>query len=211
MPLPTAQQVMFELQHYKTKNTTASIKQELLTKLQSLDQDNVDDLTAYLQDLLNNKSIEKKLKKILYKASIMLGQHFPRNQLENTNVVDPILFDCIAPQHLFISMDRYQWSIVSLANYFMTKNNYQNPVTRTLFAQLDIKKMKVIARKSGVTIRLEPTAPNNPGRGFDATTMMRQLYGFFSSPQRTTNNHHSFTTTTVAIPYAGGMAFRNDA
>lgn len=211
MTLPTVNQLIIELQTYKAKNITA-IKLELLDRLESLEEHNADDFTVYLCDLLNNEVIDKKLKKILYKVSLILGQLFPRNRLENGKALDPISLEHIDPKHLFISLDRHQWSIVNLVNYFVTKNKYQNPVTGALFNQLDIEKMKSIARKLGLTIRLqsELTASNNHSRRFDSTTMRHQLYNFFGSSFKTTTTANSSHTVTAiaAIPFAGGIVYR---
>lgn len=206
MPLPTLNQLVIELQKHKVEKSR-TIKLELLNKLELLDENNVDEFTVYLCNLLLHQDTEEKLKKILYRTSLVLGQLFPRNCLENGKVLDPILFEPIDPKHLFISLDRRQWSIVTLVTYFLKKNGYDNPTTGALFNQIDIEKMKSIARKSGLTIRLqsEHTASNNHTRRVNSTGMRDQLYNLFSS--YSSNNNNNVYQAICPVPFAGGIVY----
>ena len=184
MPLPTMGRVISKIQSYQNGGY-AQVRREILDRLEILDKNNVDQFNNYLLNLLNNSQYDKKFKKTIYKLVLVLGQLFPRNVVQNNNAVDPITLEEIDLNDMFISVDRYQWSIRSLIRFFSTKNTYINPITNLEFSSLDVYHIQKMATKCHLTIRFHTNADNRPNSSRSVAQQTKYseisslLYGFF--------------------------------
>ena len=184
MPLPTMSQVVSKIQSYRN-GRYAQITREILNQIEILNESNVDQFNANLIDLLNDPKYDKKFKKIIYKAVLVLGQLFPRNIVQNGDIIDPITLERIPSDDIFISVDRYHWSIRNLIRFFSTKSTYINPVTNLEFSSLDFYHIQKIATQCRLVIRFHTNTDSrlNPSRPIEHRTRSLEvsslLYGFF--------------------------------
>ncbi len=98
----------------------------------------------------------------MYKIALLIGQDFPRNQTsDDGQVLDPIFLSPIATEDLFVSLDRYHWSINGLVACLCAQNQYRNPVTGIIFTPKDIYELKKKIKSLGLHVSLNSNYQEN--------------------------------------------------
>ncbi len=152
VPFPSLDQVMAELLCLQNSIVAREVLARLEIGLKSEETRSL--LINRLRELVENPSEDLLVNKTIYRLLLVLGKLYPRNQYENGRPIDPISLTYIEEEHLFISIDCYQWSIIELSKYYKTMNEYRNPVIGIPFSEKDVVRMRKIATKSGVDISL---------------------------------------------------------
>ncbi len=208
MPLPTMRQVISKIQPYRN-GRYAQITREILGKIEVLSQENVDQFDSYLVNLLQDSRYDKSFKRTIYKIVLVLGQLFPRNTIQNGNVIDPITLEAIFPNDIFISLDRYHWSIRNLIRFFSTKTTYINPLTNLEFSPIDVYHIQKVATQYGLVIRFNTNIDNrsNPPRSLEHRARNLEisslLCGFFKHP----NASQQGNMIVIPIPFGGACIY----
>lgn len=206
MPLPTISQVVSKIQSYRNGRYD-QITREILNQIEILNESNIDQFNANLIDLLNDPKYDKKFKKTIYKAVLVLGQLFPRNIVQNGDIIDPITLEKISSDDIFISVDRYHWSIKNLIRFFSTKSTHINPVTNLEFSLLDFYHIQRMAAQHRLTINFNTNVDNRPNpsrrnriRNLEVSSL---LCGFFKHP----NVPHQGNVVIYPIPFGGTYVY----
>lgn len=211
MPLPTMRQVISKIQPYRN-GRYARITREILDQIEVLSQENVDQFDSYLVNLLHDSRYDKSFKRIIYKIVLVLGQLFPRNTVQNGNVIDPITLEAVFPNDIFISLDRYQWSIRNLIRFFSTKNTYINPLTNLEFSPLDVYHIQKVATQYRLVIRFNTNIDNRSNRAQPPEHRARSLEissllcGFFKH----SNASQQSNMIVVPIPFGGACIYTSN-
>lgn len=206
MSLPTMSQVVYEIRLYENRHYAQAVR-EMLDKIQRLNQNNVDQFNDYLVSLLNDARYDKSFKRTISKTVLVLGQLFPRNTIQDGEVIDPITLEKIVPNDIFISLDRYHWSIRSLIKFFSTKTTYINPLTNVEFSSLDAYHIQKIAAQYRLTISFHKNADNRSSpshrqrmRDLEISSL---LYSFFKHADVSQRGH----VVMCPIPFVGAYLY----
>lgn len=208
MPLPTIDQVVSKIQSYQYWRYAQS-KREILEKIEVLSQENVNQFNEYLVNLLHDPSYNKSFKGTIYKTILVLGQLFPRNEIQGGNAIDPVTLERIASNDIFISLDRYHWSIRNLIRFFSTKNTYINPLTNIEFSSLDFYHIQKISTQYGLTIRFHTNTDNrlNPSRYFEHRTRNLEISSLLSGFFAQHNTSQQRDVVVVPMPFGGACFY----
>lgn len=208
MPLPTMGQIISKIQSYQYGRYAQSTRQ-ILEKIEVLDQENVDQFNEYLINLLHDPVYNKSFKRTIYKTILVLGQLFPRNTIQSGNVIDPITLERIASNDIFISLDRYHWSIRNLIRFFSTKNTYINPLTNLEFSSLDFHHIQKIATQYGLAIRFHANTDNrlNLSRPLEHRTRSLEISSLLCGFFKHSNTLQQGNVILVPMPFGGACFY----
>lgn len=208
MPLPTMGQVISKIQSYQDGRYAQSTR-EILEQIEVLSKENVDQFNDYLVNLLHDPTYNKSFKRTIYKTILVLGQLFPRNTIQSGDIIDPITLERIASNDIFISLDRYHWSIRNLIKFFSTKNTYINPLTNLEFSSLDFYHIQKIATQYGLVLRFHTNTDNilNPSRPLEHRVRSLEISSllcvFFKHP----NTPQQGNVIVVPTPFGGACFY----